>query len=160
MKWRGRQGSRNIEDRRKSSVGGGAKVGGLGLVAIVLIGMFLGVDVSPFLQQTSPNQGGGASTQITPADEAAGQFVSVDLRETEIMWDQIFRNELGRQYEPAILVLFKGRTQSPCGTASGASGPFYCPADRKAYLDTEFFTTLSREMGAGGDFAAAYVVCA
>ncbi|MEM9716521.1 MAG: neutral zinc metallopeptidase [Pseudomonadota bacterium] len=159
MKWRGRQGSRNIEDRRRSGGGGsGAKIGGLGLIVILLMGAFFGVDVTPFLQQTGPNQGGGASTEITAEDEAAGQFVSVALRDTEVMWEQIFRNELGRAYEPATLVLFKGRAQSPCGMASGASGPFYCPADRKAYLDTDFFTTLSREMGAGGDFAAAYVV--
>ena len=155
MKWRGREGSRNIEDRRRVS-GNGARIGGLGAVVIIILGLVFGVDVTPLLQ-------GGltttqTSTEMTDADEAAGEFVSVALRDTEVMWERIFRDELGRRYEPATLVLFKGVTQSPCGTASGASGPFYCPADQKAYLDTDFFTTLSREMGAGGDFAAAYVV--
>ncbi|MEO0343528.1 MAG: neutral zinc metallopeptidase [Pseudomonadota bacterium] len=157
MKWRGRQKSSNIEDRRQSGRSGGFQIGGLGLVVLLVIGYFLGVDVTPLLQNDG-QLSGSSSAEITPEDEAAGEFVAVALRDTEIMWEQIFREELGRIYEPATLVLFKGVTQSPCGTASGSSGPFYCPADRKAYLDTEFFTTLSREMGAGGDFAAAYVV--
>ena len=156
MKWRGREGSRNIEDRRRVS-GNGARIGGLGAIVIIILGLVFGVDVTPLLQG-GVGTTAQTSTEMTAADEAAGQFVSVALRDTEVMWEQIFRDELGRRYEPATLVLFKGVTQSPCGTASGASGPFYCPADQKAYLDTVFFTTLSREMGAGGDFAAAYVV--
>jgi predicted metalloprotease len=84
--------------------------------------------------------------------------VSVTLADTEEVWAGIFATQLGREYRPATLVLFKGVTQSPCGGASGATGPFYCPADRKAYLDTDFFTTLERQLGARGDFAAAYVV--
>ncbi|MEO1563051.1 MAG: neutral zinc metallopeptidase [Pseudomonadota bacterium] len=156
MKWRGREGSRNIEDRRRVS-GNGARIGGLGAIVIIILGLVFGVDVTPLLQG-GVGTTAQTSTEMTAADEAAGQFVSVALRDTEVMWEQIFRDELGRRYEPATLVLFKGVTQSPCGTASGASGPFYCPADQKAYLDTDFFTTLSREMGAGGDFAAAYVV--
>ena len=96
--------------------------------------------------------------QVTEADKQAGEFVSVVLADTEEVWAEIFTDQIGREYNPATLVLFKGGTQSPCGSASGASGPFYCPADHKAYLDTEFFTTLSRRMGASGDFAAAYVV--
>ncbi len=80
------------------------------------------------------------------------------MADTEEVWAEIFRDQVGQAYNPATLVLFKGATQSPCGGASGASGPFYCPADKKAYLDTDFFVTLERRMGAGGDFAAAYVV--
>ena len=158
MKWRGRRGSRNIEDRRRS--GGMARAGGLsglGLIAVLLIGAFLGVDVTPLLQG-----GGGVTTtgqtEVTQADEDAAQFVSVTLADTEEVWTEVFRTQVGEAYTPPTLVLFKGVTQSPCGGASGASGPFYCPADRKAYLDTEFFTTLSRQLGAKGDFAAAYVV--
>jgi predicted metalloprotease len=160
MRWKGRRGSRNIEDRRGQR-GGRAAVGGasgLGLVAIVLIGLFLGVDVTPFLQG-----GGGVPQTTTPAelteaDRQAGDFVSVTLADTEEIWTEIFARDLGRRYEAPTLVLFKGVTASPCGNASGATGPFYCPADEKAYLDTSFFTTLSRRMGARGDFAAAYVV--
>lgn len=160
MQWRGRRGSRNIEDRRgRGSVGKAGGVGGLGLIAVLVIGYFLGVDVSPFLQ------GGGlggqqtqSSQEITQADQQAGQFVSVVLADTEEVWTEIFQTQLGRSYVPATLVLFKGGTQSPCGGASGASGPFYCPADKKAYLDTDFFVTMERRLGAGGDFAAAYVV--
>ena len=159
MQWRGRRTSRNVEDRRgKRSVGKAGGIGGLGMVAVLVIGYFLGIDVSPLLQG-----GGGPSQQtvsqeITPQDQAAGEFVSVVLADTEEVWAEIFRDQVGEAYNPATLVLFKGATQSPCGGANGASGPFYCPADKKAYLDTDFFVTLERRMGAGGDFAAAYVV--
>lgn len=162
MKWRGRRGSSNIEDRRRR--GGGAAraggIGGIGLVALLLIGMFTGVDVTQLL---SGDGLGGTQTvestgELTEADQQAGQFVSVVLADTEAIWSRIFQDQLNARYVPPTLVLFKGATQSPCGNASGASGPFYCPADKKAYLDTDFFTMMSRKMGAGGDFAAAYVV--
>ncbi|MEM7471102.1 MAG: neutral zinc metallopeptidase [Pseudomonadota bacterium] len=161
MQWRGRRGSRNIEDRRgRRSVGKTGGVGGIGLIAILVIGYFLGIDVSPLLQ--GGGQPGGSqqtvSQEITPADQQAGEFVSVVLADTEEVWTEIFRDQVGERYNSATLVLFKGATQSPCGGASGASGPFYCPADKKAYLDTDFFVTLERRLGAGGDFAAAYVV--
>jgi predicted metalloprotease len=137
-------------------MGGGPAIGGIGLVVVVLIGLFLGVDVTPLLDQGATVGGGGG--EITRADEEAGEFVSVTLADTEEVWDEVFATQLGREYRPATLVLFKGVTQSPCGGASGATGPFYCPVDRKAYLDTDFFTTLERQLGADGDFAAAYVV--
>jgi predicted metalloprotease len=124
---------------------------------VVLLGLFLGVDVTPLLNQGTPIGGGGGG-EVTAQDEAAAEFVSVTLADTEEVWADIFAAQLGREYRPATLVLFKGVTQSPCGGASGATGPFYCPADRKAYLDTDFFTTLERQLGARGDFAAAYVV--
>jgi uncharacterized protein len=154
MRWQGRRGSGNIEDRRR--MGGGPAIGGVGLVVVVLIGLFLGIDVTPLLDQGAQIGGGGG--EVTRADEEAAEFVSVTLADTEEVWDEIFATQLGREYRPATLVLFKGVTQSPCGGASGATGPFYCPVDRKAYLDTDFFTTLERQLGANGDFAAAYVV--
>ncbi|SEW16258.1 hypothetical protein SAMN05444851_1791 [Aliiroseovarius sediminilitoris] len=155
MKWQGRRGSRNIEDRRRA--GGAAQVGGLGLLAVLAIGYFLGVDVTPFLQGGG-TLGSGGGGEITEADRQEGEFVSVTLADTEEVWDELFRTQVGQSYNPVTLVLYKGVTQSPCGGASGATGPFYCPGDRKVYLDTSFFTTLSRQLGAKGDFAAAYVV--
>ncbi|TCO69753.1 KPN_02809 family neutral zinc metallopeptidase [Rhodovulum euryhalinum] len=162
MRWQGRRGSRNIEDRRGQrggamQVGG---IGGLGLVAIVLIGWFLGVDVTPLVQGQLDPQGRAAMgpAELTEADKLAGEFVSVTLADTEEVWATLFADKLGARYEPPVLVLYKGVTGSPCGGASGATGPFYCPLDRKIYLDTAFFATLARQMGAGGDFAAAYVV--
>ncbi|MEL6168482.1 MAG: neutral zinc metallopeptidase [Pseudomonadota bacterium] len=156
MKWKGRRGSRNIEDRR-GKAGGAPAIGGLGLIVIVVVGWLLGIDVRPLLD--GGQLGGAPATgELTAADEEAAQFVSVTLADTEEVWTQIFRDQLGRAYDPAVLVLFSGVTQSPCGGASGATGPFYCPADEKAYLDTAFFTTMARKLGARGDFAAAYVV--
>ncbi len=157
MDWRGRRGSNNIEDRRgRSGGGGGARIGGVGLLAVVVIGYFLGIDVTPLLQD--PGAQTSAPAELTEADRAAGEFVSVTLADTEEVWAAVFREQLGRTYRPATLVLFKGTTSSPCGSASGATGPFYCPGDKKAYLDTDFFVTMERRLGAKGDFAAAYVV--
>ena len=157
MKWRGRRGSSNIEDRRRMSGGRGGQIGIVGVLLILGIGYFFGVDVTPLLQGGGGTQQVG-SAELTEADERAGQFVSVTLADTEEVWADIFRQQIGRAYNPATLGLYKGVTQSPCGGASGATGPFYCPADKKAYLDTSFFTTLEKRMGAGGDFAAAYVI--
>lgn len=165
MRWRGRRGSSNIEDRRgmrSAGIGRVGGAGGLGILAVVVVGYFFGVDLTPLL-------GGGGSSggfapvqqsggQITEADRQAGEFVSVTLADTEEVWATVFSQQLGREYRPATLVLYKGVTQSPCGGASGATGPFYCPSDRKVYLDTAFFTTMRQQLGATGDFAAAYVV--
>ncbi|NBE09579.1 KPN_02809 family neutral zinc metallopeptidase [Paragemmobacter ruber] len=158
MEWRGRRGSRNIEDRRGMGGGGrGAGIGGAGVIVVLLLGWFLGVDVTPLLQG-QPGGSAVAPTEMTAEDRAMGEFVSVTLADTEEVWAALFRTQLGREYRPATLVLFKGYTQSGCGGASEATGPFYCPADRKVYLDTGFFTVLEERLGAGGDFAAAYVV--
>lgn len=157
MRLRGIRGSRNVEVRRG---GRGGRAGGLGIVGLLVvlaIGYFTGIDVSPLLQGTGAVQT-ERSAPVTEADEAATQFSAKVLTTTEEVWTNIFREQLGREYVPPKLVVFSGVTQSPCGGASGATGPFYCPADSKAYLDTEFFTMLDRQMGAGGDFAAAYVI--
>lgn len=156
MEWKGRRGSRNIEDRRAS--GGGRRagsIGGVGLLAVLAIGYFLGIDVTPLLNDTGGPQGGG---QITAQDEAAAEFVSVTLADTEEVWSNVFSEQVGQPYRSPVLVLYKGVTPSPCGGASGATGPFYCPGDQKIYLDTDFFTTMSQRLGAKGDFAMAYVV--
>lgn len=162
MKWQGRRTSNNVEDRRRS--GGGAAaggIGGLGVVAVVVVGYFLGIDLTPLLNGMDPSQGQIATqgdVELTAADERAAEFVSVVLADTEEVWTRIFRDELQQTYTPPVLVLFKARTQSACGGASAATGPFYCPPEQKAYLDTDFFVTMEQQLGAGGDFAAAYVV--
>lgn len=159
MRWQGRRGSKNIEDRRRMTrQSGGRQLGLVGVLLVLGLGYFFGVDVTPFLQGTGSSSGQISTGELTEGDKRVGQFVSVTLADTEDIWTDIFQNQVGRPYNPATLVLFKGITSSPCGNASGATGPFYCPADRKIYLDTNFFTTLERDMGAGGDFAAAYVV--
>ncbi len=119
------------------------------------LGFFTGVDVTPLLQGGGTT---GAPRETTAAEDHAAQFSAQVLATTEQVWSQVFREQLGRAYQPPVLVLFAGVTQSPCGGASGATGPFYCPADQKAYLDTDFFATMSSQLGAKGDFAAAYVI--
>lgn len=159
MKWQGRRGSDNIEDRRRMGAGRAGGLGLGGLLLVLAVGYFFGIDVSPLvggggLAPTSTETRG----ELSQADLQVGEFVSVTLADTEDVWGEIFREELGATYNAATLVLFSQVTQSPCGSASGATGPFYCPLDKKVYLDTSFFTTLSQRMGAKGDFAAAYVV--
>lgn len=159
MEWRGRRQSGNIEDRRAEGGGGMRRGGvglggGVGLLAIVVVGWFFGIDLTPLLNGTT----GVTSSTSAPPDPGAGEFVGVTLADTEEVWAKVFKEQVGRAYQPATLVLYSGITQSPCGDASGSTGPFYCPGDKKVYLDTDFFTTLSQDLGAKGDFAMAYVV--
>ncbi|MGB7318699.1 MAG: neutral zinc metallopeptidase [Planktotalea sp.] len=160
MRLRGTRGSRNVEDRRRQSGGGrgrAAPIGGVGLIVVLAIGYFAGIDVTPLLQQgAAPQQ--SATRQVSAEEERAAEFSSRVLATTEQVWGQIFPTQVGREYRAPTLVLYADVTQSPCGGANGATGPFYCPADKKAYLDTDFFATLSRQLGAKGDFAAAYVI--
>jgi predicted metalloprotease len=164
MDWKGRRGSSNVEDRRRQGGGRSAArvggVGGAGAIIVVLLALFLGVDPSQLLGPNGGQAPGGSSApvELTAADRAEGEFVSVVLADTEEIWANVFREQVGKPYRPATLVLFKEATRSACGGASEATGPFYCPADRKVYLDTAFFTTMHQKLGAGGDFAAAYVV--
>lgn len=158
MRLRGVGRSKNVEDRRRAGGGGrrAGGIGGIGLLIVLAIGYFAGIDVTPLLQGT-----GGTPQAARPAsaeEERAVVFSEQVLLTTEKVWENIFATQLGREYRPPTLVIFSNQTQSPCGGASGATGPFYCPADRKAYLDTAFFATLSERMGARGDFAAAYVI--
>jgi len=159
MKWQGRRGSNNIEDRRAS---GGTRraggIGGVGAIVLLLAGWYFGVDVSGFIGDGGGSVGSSQQTQMTPQDEQAAQFVSVTLAVTEEVWADVFRAQVGETYVPPTLVLFKGATQSACGGASAATGPFYCPPEKKVFLDTDFFTTMSKRLGASGDFASAYVV--
>ena len=160
MRLRGIRRSKNVEVRRGGRGGGAGRAGGLGIVGVLgvlAIGYFTGIDVSPLL-----NGGGAPQTQqgapVSDSDAQATQFTAQVLATTEDVWGEIFPQQLGREYVPPKLVVFSNVTQSACGGASGATGPFYCPADEKAYIDTQFFDLLAQRMGAGGDFAAAYVI--
>jgi uncharacterized protein len=157
MKWIGRAGSQNIEDRRGMSGGGMAVGGGLGgLVLVLLISALTGqnpADIINTVGTSSETVAPGAA----PADDPQAQFVGVVLRSTETIWGRLF-SESREGYEAPVLVLFSGATQSACGLGQSAMGPFYCPSDRKVYLDLSFFKELDERFGAPGDFAQAYVV--
>lgn len=164
MRWRGERQSDNVEDRRGASVSRGAKIGGisgLGLVAVVVISMFLGVDPTALLQVVGQStQSTTMSTEQTtsaPANDDMRNFVAVVLAETEDVWNETFQ-KAGRTYEEPKLVLFSGAVESACGMADAAVGPFYCPTDHKVYLDLVFFEDLHSRFGASGDFAQAYVI--
>lgn len=162
MRWRGGPGSRNVIDRRGGRRAAAGGIGGVGALAVVLIGWFFGVDLTPLLHLL--DDGGGPRTEasggpVDAVDAERGEFVANVLGYTEVVWEREFREQLGRDYDPPELVLFTGRTETGgCGFGAAATGPFYCPADERAYLDTSFFDTLDRRLGAGGDFAMAYVV--
>lgn len=159
MRWEGGRRSSNIEDRRGIGMGtiGG---GGVGMLLIVLaVSCLTGTNPLALLQmaeQVAPQQTQQVPTGAPTGDPAA-EFVAVVLADTEETWNRVFKSA-GKQYQEPVLVLFEGAVQSACGSASSASGPFYCPADQKVYLDLSFFRELDQRFGAPGDFAQAYVV--
>jgi predicted metalloprotease len=158
MKWMGRRESGNIEDRR--SGGGGLAVGG-GLAAVIALVFALLTGQNP-LELIGMAQQGGSSTQGTELsteikDDPNSHFVAVVLAETEDVWDSVFRAQ-NLQYEKPVLTLFNGQVRSGCGSASSSTGPFYCPADSKVYIDLSFYDELQNRFGAPGDFAMAYVI--
>jgi predicted metalloprotease len=159
MKWKDRQGSGNIEDRRGMSGGKMAIGGGIGTIVIVLIVLLLGGDPSQImntLQQAAPATESGEVT-TTPEEDEMADFVSVVLKDTETVWGMLFE-QAGSVYRQPKLVMFRDNVQSACGFASAASGPFYCPGDDRVYLDLSFFDDLKSKFGAYGDFAIAYVI--
>jgi predicted metalloprotease len=131
--------------------------GGLGMLLILVLAMLLGVDPRPLLQQVGQAPPGAAQPGAPGENDELRQFVSVVLADTEDVWNDLFRR-MGREYREPTLVIFGGRTESACGLASAAVGPFYCPADEKLYLDFSFFEEMRRRLGGGGDFAQAYVI--
>lgn len=158
MKWKGRAGSKNVEDRRGRGVGGPVLAGGgIGGLLIVLLITFLGGDPGAILG----GEGGGDSSSepyvASEREEELADFVSVVLADTEEVWAEVFAEE-GIEYVEPTLVLFSGSVQSACGMAGAATGPFYCPADSKLYIDLSFYDELERQFNAPGDFAMAYVV--
>ncbi|HVF70829.1 MAG TPA: neutral zinc metallopeptidase [Chthoniobacterales bacterium] len=159
MLWQGRRESENVEDVRGS--GGGRKIavgGGLGGVILVVAYLLLGGDPAA-LVDSQPQSDLSSTRQVDPnaPRDDASKFVAVVLADTEDAWNAVFQ-QMGRQYEEPKLVLFSGQTRSGCGFASTASGPFYCPEDRRVYIDLNFYRTLRDRLGAGGDFAQAYVI--
>ena len=154
MFWRGREGSSNVDDRRGVSGGGLAVGGGIGGVIIALIYMFLGGDPSS-LPQVSPGAGGSSNmtAEEKAADDTLAEFSKVVFKYTEAVWPKLMQD-----YQNPTLVLFRDGVSSGCGNASAASGPFYCPADQKIYVDLSFFKELKDRFGAPGDFAMAYVI--
>jgi predicted metalloprotease len=154
MKWIGRQGSGNVEDRR--GMGGKLAVGGgLGGIVVLILSLLLGGNPLENMNVGSQQQYDQPTQQ---AQDEQSQFVGVVLKETENVWHEIFQQQLGRDYEEPKLVLFSGSDQSGCGFASAATGPFYCPMDKRVYIDLSFYDELSNRFGASGDFAMAYVV--
>ena len=158
MLWKGRQGSTNVDDRRGMSAGGLAVGGGIiGAIILVLNLLLGGGDVSQLPQQLPMQQTRELSPQEQAADEERAEFVKVVLKDTEDVWGELF-SQMGKDYPEPILVLFRDAVQSGCGTASSQSGPFYCPADNKLYIDLAFYQELKERFNAPGDFAMAYVV--
>ena len=157
MKWAGRRGSANIEDRRGMGMGVGLPLGGGigGIVLLLLISALTGTN--PLDLVGSPEAPSSTGVSGLRENDPQAQFISVVLADTEQTWSDIFQ-QAGRRYEPPVLVLFEGATQSGCGIGRSEVGPFYCPADRRVYLDLSFFRELAQRFGAPGDFAQAYVV--
>jgi predicted metalloprotease len=160
MLWQGQRESDNVEDERGSGGGGGRIVlgGGIGTVILVVLYLLLGGNPQALFnsQQAQLPQTARYDSQTSPRDEAS-KFVSVVLADTEDAWHEVFR-QMGREYQEPKLVLFTDMIQSGCGFASGATGPFYCPEDQRVYIDLGFFRELQNRLGAGGDFAEAYVI--
>ena len=163
MFWRGRRQSENVEDRRGT---GGRKMvavgGGLGAIVIALVVLFLGGKPEDVMQVLQPQQGSlqeasSSPRQLSVQEKEAGEFAAVILADTEDVWNAIFQQE-GSQYREPKLVLFSEYTQSGCGGAASSTGPFYCPADEKVYVDLSFLADLQRRLNAQGDFAQAYVI--
>lgn len=156
MKWRGGRRSTNVQDRRGMRMG--LAGGGIGAVVLTVIALLLGVNPDEIavpdagMVESAPPPGAG-----TPADSMA-EFVSVVLGSTEDVWRELFPAEFNSSYPQPTLVLFSGGTQSGCGFAQSAVGPFYCPLDQTVYIDLDFYNDLHTRLGAPGDFAQAYVI--
>lgn len=157
--------SENIDDRRGQSFPGGR--GGLGIGTVVILGLLgWALGINPAVLINGAEMVAGSNTSVSqpqsgqrgiPGDRI-GNFASRILGETEDVWSQVLPAQANRSYVKPVLVLFAGATGSACGTAQTASGPFYCPNDRRVYLDTQFFADMRRRFGGGGDFAYAYVI--
>ena len=168
MKWEGNEQSDNVEDRRSGGGGGGFPIGGrsvgIGTVAVALVAGWI-FGINPLTMLGLLSGGGGEQAQVQqqgpapkpPANDREAAFVSTVLKNTEVVWSDIFRRN-GGTYQAPRLVLFRGMTPTACGTGEAAMGPFYCPGDKKVYIDLGFYDTLKNQLGAPGEFAQAYVI--
>jgi len=162
MLWKDRRESENVEDRRDEVVTRGAKKSvGIITIIVAVIAMYFGVDPAVVLKHI-PNNGTTSTTQSTPKTKSTEEeqlvaFISVVLADTEDTWNKLFK-DMGKSYQEPVLVLFSGAVQSACGFADAAVGPFYCPADKKAYIDLSFYQDLKQRFHSPGDFAQAYVI--
>lgn len=156
MRWRGRSGSGNVEDRRGLGRGGLAIGGGIGGLILAALYVLMGGDLSqmPNFQDETTSS---VQAPLNPAEEEKKQFVSVVLKDTEDVWNELFRRQ-GQDYVEPRMVLYTEAVSSACGYGASAMGPFYCPGDAQVYLDLSFFEDLDRRFGAPGDFAQAYVI--
>jgi predicted metalloprotease len=158
MRWKGREGSGNIEDRRGMSGGKIAAGGTVGTLVIVVIVWLLGGNPSQLLNNLqSGTEQGTADSTVIQAEQELADFSSVVLKDTEDVWHELFAKN-GQTYHEPTLVLFSGSTQSGCGFSSAATGPFYCPGDEKLYIDLSFLQDLQNKLSAQGDFAMAYII--
>jgi hypothetical protein len=156
MRWKGRRKSSNVEDRRgkKTGIAGG----GVGIIVVMLIVWLLGGNPLELLDNVQLDNSSTTTEYLGSEEEnELAEFVSVVLAETEIVWNNIFKQE-GASYKLPKLVLYSGRVQSACGLSSAATGPFYCPGDQKVYIDLSFQKELQNRFKAPGDFAMAYVI--
>lgn len=157
MRLGGEQESRNVEDRRGIGGGGIAVGGGIIGVIVLLFNLFTGGNVDPGQLPVNTGQR-QQSPQRSAEEEQLATFSKKVLRTTEKVWGQVLPQQANMQYQEPTLVLFTGSVQSACGSASSATGPFYCPGDGKLYVDLSFYQELSNRFGASGDFAMAYVI--
>jgi uncharacterized protein len=162
MRWQFGRRSDNVEDRRGMRASAPVVGGGIGMFVLAVVVTLLGGNPGAILDQIAPQADAPytdapSQAKRPPADDQKAQFVSAVLAETEDTWKDIF-NQMGEQYVNPKLVLFSESTQSACGNAETATGPFYCPRDRKVYIDLSFYNQLKNDLGAPGDFAEAYVI--
>lgn len=157
MQWKGRRSSRNIDDRRSLGRRGAGSMGIVGMLVVLAVGYFFGVDISPIVGELD-QQPAGTGQPLSARDREYGEFASVILADTEDVWAAVLPQQADISYVEPTLVLFRGSVQSACGGASAAMGPFYCPNDQRVYLDTDFFELMQQRMQAGGDAAFAYVI--
>ena len=160
MRWRDRRRSSNIEDRR-SAKGTTLVGGGIGTIVIVLAAMYFGIDPS-FLLEGVQSVNVPSDSTTTPgeqdfSEDPLADMVAVVVADTEDVWNEVFAAS-NRRYQEPVLVMFRGATRTACGVGQSFMGPFYCPADSKAYIDLDFYTELKNRFDAPGDFAQAYVI--